>query len=79
MAAQKYFDSNERVERVEEEEEHRGGPAHKLLKHNCWKFCENFANILQNFCGNFAKFAREKMIFLEVSKNAEKCVFGREN
>ena len=26
-----------------------------------------------------AKFAGEKMIFLEGLKNAEKCVFGREN
>ena len=47
---------------------------------------QNFAKIWQNLqkkvvkiLQNFANFPSEKMIFLEILKNAEKCVFGREN
>ena len=31
------------------------------------------------FLHKFAKFAREKMVFLEILKNAKKCDLGREN
>ena len=48
-------------------------------------FFEIYKNIIfsrgnfAKFCKNLAKFAGEKVIFLEGLKNAEKCVFGREN
>ena len=59
---------------------------------NFANFCKSFAKIwqfLQKNFQNFAKsweilqivckFACEKMIFLKILKNDEKCVFGREN
>ena len=45
------------------------------------KFCKilrNFAQCL-HFLQKFARSACEKMIFVYIAKNAEKCAFGREN